>query len=131
MSYYLFLDDVRMPKQATVNLIPLATVSGIGNTQWHIVRNFEAFCAIVEGKGVPAVVSFDHDLSEEHLKEVISNKYDFDYVRFRDTGYDAAKWLCYYCQQQGVPFPKWYVHSFNPVGTENIKKFIQGFPHVV
>lgn len=129
-TYFLFLDDVRYPKGASIAGVSLEQVSGIGNVQWTIARSFEQFVQIVEGKGVPEVVSLDHDLSEDHMKEAVGKGFEnFDYIRFRDTGYDAARWLCMYCKENGLPFPKWYVHSFNPVGSENIKKFILNFPH--
>ena len=129
MSYNLFLDDERMPKKATVNFKTLEAVSGIGNTQWEIVRNFEAFVAIVEGKGAPAVVSFDHDLGEEHINELVVNGNAADYSKFRNTGYSCAEFLCNFCRERSIPFPRWFVHSFNPVGAENIRQLIHNYPH--
>lgn len=129
MSYYLFLDDERMPKKASINQVPLETVTGIGNVQWTIARNFDAFVALIQGKGVPEVVTFDHDLGEEHVKELVEKGIFADYTRFKNTGYSCAEYLCHYCLEKEIPFPKWYVHSFNPVGAENIRALINNFPH--
>jgi hypothetical protein len=46
----LFLDDVRMPPDQT----------------WDIVRNYDAFVAYITAHGVPDIIAFDHDLSQEH-----------------------------------------------------------------
>lgn len=131
MKYFLFLDDERMPKKATINQVPLATVTRIKDPQWEIVRNIYAFRQIIEGRGVPDVVSFDHDLSNDHVAHyVLSQKgAGFDYSLFNDTGYHCAEWLCQFCLDKQVPFPTWYVHSFNQHGTTNIKRLIYNFPH--
>jgi hypothetical protein len=76
---------------------------------WDIVRNYDDFVYWIRLNGVPDEVSFDHDLGENTEK----------------TGYDAVKWLGHYCISENIPFPKWNVHSANPVGKANIEAYIQ------
>lgn len=59
MTYNLFLDDLRKPKQAydyTKNKIYL-------NLNWVIARTYKEFRDILINRGLPQVVSFDFDLS--------------------------------------------------------------------
>jgi hypothetical protein len=113
----LYLDDIRTPK----------------TEGWDIVRSYEDFVNYIEQNGVPEEVSFDHDLSREHTKYYFDNgghdnPPDPLNVEFKEkTGYDAAKWLCDYCWTNGIPLPKWNVHSANPVGSDNIKFLLNNF----
>jgi hypothetical protein len=113
----LYLDDIRTPK----------------TEGWDIVRNYEDFVNYIEQNGVPEEVSFDHDLSREHTKYYFENgghdnPPDPLNVEFKEkTGYDAAKWLCDYCWTNGIPLPKWNIHSANPVGSDNIKFLLNNF----
>jgi len=43
------------------------------------------------------------------------------------TGYDCAKWLCEYCWTNGVPIPRWNVHSANTVGRDNIESLLKHY----
>lgn len=130
MSYKLFLDDVRnvldcvhyMHKRiGPLNPIYL-------EEDWVVVRNYNEFVKTIEEKGVPELISFDHDLAHEHYApEEHWDNYDTWVVaqNFREkTGHDAAKWLVDYCKQFNVPLPKCVIHSMNPVGCENIKRVL-------
>ena len=75
---------------------------------WDIVRNYDEFVFWVRLHGIPDEVSFDHDLGEDTEK----------------TGLNVAKWLGQYCIEKNTPFPKWNVHSANPVGKANIEAYI-------
>lgn len=77
---------------------------------WSIVRSYDEFVSWVTSNGAPDVVSFDHDLGEDVM-----------------TGYDCVKWLVEYCIENNVTFPQWNVHSANPVGKENIERYIVNF----
>lgn len=123
MSYYLFLDDERVPAQVTWVAIP--------NVFYNVVRNYNEFVRFIEDHGVPVFVSFDHDLADEHyaimLKDcqenntgqllfaVPENVKDMDYG-LEKTGYDCAKWLVDYCADNRQKFPEFTVHSMNPIG---------------
>ena len=75
---------------------------------WDIVRNYDEFVFWVRLHGIPDELSFDHDLGEDTEK----------------TGLNVAKWLGQYCIEKNTPFPKWNVHSANPVGKANIEAYI-------
>lgn len=61
MSYNLFLDDMRFPEDAFYY-----TYNPIYNTyEWEIVRTYDEFVKIIEEKGIPKKLSFDHDLGGE------------------------------------------------------------------
>ena len=121
MSYHLFLDDERQPHHVTWVALPYAT--------WHCVHNFETFREAINLYGVPKFVTFDHDLAPEHyeamLRENLYAPHDKADYGTEKTGYDCAKWLVEYCHQTNTPFPKFQVHSMNPIGAANIKGYIQ------
>jgi len=121
MSYNLFLDDVRMPKEAFEYMhIPIYTSEG-----WIIVRNYYAFVALVEGKGVPNIISFDHDLADEHYKK---QDFDYDAENSEKTGYHCAKWLIDYCMDNNKELPhEIIIHSMNPYGSRNIKSLFDTY----
>ena len=118
MSYYnLFLDDIRSP-------LSLGTTMA-----WDTVKSYNEFVSIITSKGLPDMISFDHDLADEHYKlGHVSDFNEFDYDKVKEkTGFHCAKWLVGYCIDHKLPLPKWQVHSMNPCGKENIEKLLQGF----
>jgi hypothetical protein len=117
---YLFLDDIRTPESAFNHTkFPLFL-----KEKWDIVRNFNEFTEYIITNGLPDIVSFDHDLAQVHYDPttwVEGLKYD------EETGLDCAKWLVEYCMNNNLPLPKYNVHSQNPVGKENIEKYLNNF----
>lgn len=126
--YHLFLDDERKPSQVTWVQLPLV--------EWTIVRNFEQMTKLVTERGLPATVSFDHDLAEEHYRPSMYaadghyNQYYGDGTFKEKTGYECAKWLVMYCADRGLAFPTYYVHTLNPIGLENIKSYIKSYQNI-
>jgi len=113
----LFLDDIRYPLDAyhyTEQDIFL-------REDWHVVRNYAQFVSRILEKGLPEMISFDHDLADEHYLEQDSQEY------VEKTGYDCAKWLIEYCMDHDVELPEFYCHSMNPVGKENIESLLNNF----
>lgn len=116
--YYLFLDDVRIPKDVKWVQLPPAN--------WIIVRSYDAFVKTIEEKGVPEFIAFDHDLAEEHYRKSMYNpdrhynSYYTDGTFKGKTGFDCAKWFVQYCLDNGKKIPDYQVHSMNPIGKENI-----------
>jgi hypothetical protein len=112
----LFLDDIRYPIEAyhyTKQDIFL-------RNDWHIVRNFEQFVNRILKKGLPEMISFDHDLADEHYVKAANESVE-------KTGYDCAKWLVEYCMENYLELPKFYCHSMNPVGKKNIESLLTNF----
>lgn len=121
MSYNLFLDDVRDPSMVA-NYAHWSLRAMYRLDKWNIVRSYEEFVAYIEEFGLPEVISFDHDLSEEHYAPESEG-----WVYVEKTGLDCAKWLCEYCDKNEKELPEWYIHSMNPVGAENIRKQLENY----
>lgn len=122
MKKALYLDDIRTPTDTLPGFQP-----------WFVVRNFDQFVEWINANGMPDFISFDHDLSIEHTKDFIDQKfkqgYQFpDYDNYKEkTGLDCAKWLVDYCQSKKIAISECSVHSQNPVGADNIHSLINGF----
>jgi hypothetical protein len=88
------------------------------------VRNFYAFITLVQKKGVPDNISFDHDLADEHHKKKV-----FDYDKcVEKTGYHCAKWLIDYCLYNKMEIPAGiFIHSMNPAGIKNLKSLFDTY----
>lgn len=126
MTWVLFLDDERNPDTVTWAEFPRDELT-------FIVRNYEAFVKQVTISGLPMFVCFDHDLADQHYEAMLreANKDPVsllngiaDYGPIK-TGYDCAKWLVEYCEKNNKKFPKYVVHSMNPVGRERIISYIE------
>lgn len=97
MGWVLFLDDERYPV----------------NSDWVIARNVGDAFWYIQNKGMPDHMSLDHDLGFGCF-----------------TGMDFVKALCWDIQDRKFDLPDgftWEVHSQNPVGAENMKKYLYQF----
>jgi len=124
MSYNLYLDDFRVPIDSSYYLgNPIYT-----NVEWEVVRNYDEFVKIIEEKGLPEIISFDHDLADthyEHQEHLDSDAYD---MMQEKTGYHCAKWLIYYCIDNKKELPATIlIHSMNPAGSLNIKSLFKSY----
>ena len=107
-NIYLFLDDERHPQD-------VFWVDWIANpSDWTVVRSYDDFVEWVQTHGLPAFISFDHDLGQT---DGVVNK----------TGYDCAKWLVDWCLDHNLTCPMTNVHSKNQVGAVNIAALLDGF----
>lgn len=129
--YNLFLDDVRDPLDCITYMhkrIGFYNLMYV-DEPWVIVRNYKDFVDVIESDGLPQAVSFDHDLAHEHCDPIMYDypeQYVFLYGTFKEkTGYDAAVWLKNYCLQFKLALPLIFIHSMNPVGTENINNLFR------
>ena len=115
----LFLDDNRLPAEVNGDIYDEAG--------WRVVGNYQEFISYVMEEGVPEVVSFDHDLADEH--------YDIDWYEVyveglmpatsQPTGLECLKWLVKFCQDTNTPMPKKMLcHSMNPIGKQMIEEHI-------
>ena len=114
--YNLFLDDHRQPKD--VKWIDLPPV------EWIVVKTYDEFVNTIQKNGIPACISFDHDLGDEHYQEYFrANNGDktIRYGNFKEkTGFECAKWLANFCVDTGTPLPLYYIHTLNGMGRMNI-----------
>lgn len=98
---------------------------------WVIVRNYDEFVDAIKEKGIPDVISFDHDLADEHYG-VQENLDEVEYLLFQEkTGYHCAKWLIEYCIDNKLMISKKvYIHSMNPVGSRNIESLFRTYEKI-
>jgi hypothetical protein len=127
-NYNLFLDDIRNPADTGYT----GKIGFYVNTSWVIVRNYDQFCKEIASRfeadeSLPDLVSFDHDLADEHYHPSMGNVYEYNTIskNFKEkTGMDCAKWLVDYCLDNGFDLPTCWVHSANPVGKRNIQSYL-------
>lgn len=119
----LFLDDIRSVEMAA-NYMPPDVAILYRTKRWVIVRNYHEFVHVIEENGLPELVSFDHDLADQHY-DPSTWRESFSY--HEKTGLDCAKWMVDYCIKHGEKLPRYIVHSANPVGRENIIKYLENF----
>lgn len=101
----LFLDDERNPQDITWLPYP-------ANITWTIVRTYAEFCnaPLTQDFGI---ISFDHDIQ------------DYDLKGNERTGYDCMKYLVEMALDEAIILPLCVVHSQNPTGAENIRKYYE------
>ncbi len=101
----LFLDDIR-----TVNMVYEPSME----SEFDIVRTYDAFVDYIEKNGLPDFISFDNDLGLGNDGKVAPD------------GLAAAKWLVY---ESGLDLQnlKFKVHSANPVAAEQIKGLLNNY----
>lgn len=128
----LFLDDIRIPKDA-IGLVPSNMNQMYWNDDWDLVTNYSEFCNHIQKNGLPEFISFDHDLSDEHYNDLFSdenwikddNDINLKYDEYKEkTGYECAKWLVDWCLENEKQLPNFIVHSANPVGKKNIESYL-------
>jgi len=119
----LYLDDVRTPDTQLPGYEP-----------WVIVRNYEEFVSYIKKNGIPDLISFDHDLADEHMEDYFSQKKTFgfqnpDYSSYSEyTGFHCAKWLVnHLINNPELELKECYSHSYNPVGRQNIISYINSY----
>ena len=141
MHYNLFLDDIRRVnnayiyrkitlEQTVTYATSLVEASGIPIEDWIVVRNYEDFVKTIELLGLPAVVSFDHDLAESHMKhyfEVSSISGVIEYEKLKEkTGKHCAEFLVDMWTKSGRVKPiKTFIHSANIYGVAEIEKVLK------
>lgn len=101
----LWLDDARNP--LTSDWLVFSPIPHPFQTYW--VQSYIEFINWIENNGIPDAICFDHDLGTEA------------------TGYDAAKWLCMYCETTGAKFPLYSIQSANSIGRDNIRSYIENY----
>jgi hypothetical protein len=115
---YVFLDDYRNPGDVTWVELPTLPEG----QQWIVVRNLEEFLTVIDNHLREIKhICFDHDLGDKH--------YHCDYSDEK-TGYDCAKILVNHCMEQELPLPDYTVHSWNRIGAENIRAYLENYKRV-
>jgi hypothetical protein len=116
MEKVLWLDDLRDPSQGQFKIwLNLAFGENLDVT-W--VKDYDEFVKYFKKNEMPYAISFDHDLGNEVTDHPELNE---------KTGLDCAKWIVDYCMNNAVRLPKYFVHSANPVGRENIQSYLDNY----
>lgn len=102
----IWLDDMRNP-QTWLN----PQLKTMYEVVWLV--SYDEFVDWINEHGLPAYISFDHDLGE--------------YGEGERNGYTAAKFLVEYCIDNNETLPEYSCHSSNPAGRENILKLLSNF----
>ena len=121
--YNLFLDDIRQP-MTCYNYMPASIKDVYSLEKWVIVRDYDDFVKVITEKGLPDLISFDHDLADIHYNP---ETWTESFVYKEKTGKDCAQWLVDYCLDNELPLPQYIVHSMNPVGKKNILSLLNNF----
>ena len=125
----IFLDDFRNPEHCIPYMHQrIGSKNPIYLEEWLVVRDYKEFVdAISKHINEISHVSFDHDLADEHYTPA---EYWDDYEKSKEyqdsqgykekTGLDCARWMREFYETEGKDLPIIFVHSMNPVGTNNI-----------
>jgi len=127
-KWNLFLDDFRHPYDCIAYMQNKRIYSQL---DWTIARNYKEFITLIEERGLPELISFDHDLAQEHYDPIMYDgveDYSKLYETFEEkTGFECAKWLVDYCMDNSLGLPEFEIHSMNPAGGENIRQYLLNF----
>ncbi len=93
------------------------------NNDWTIVRTYDDFINLIENNDNINIISFDHDLTNDHYRQESNINYD----NMTDKcGYHCLK---YFLENKFNPNTKLKIHSFNPEGKMNMKNLINEHKH--
>ena len=135
--YSLFLDDERFPINRSTDVYleidsayDLTKDKRYKELDWIIVRNFGDFVKVIKEKGLPEIISFDHDLKDFHYYHYRTfTVYTgwIDYSLLEGTGFECAKWLISYLLDNDLDSPTILIHTQNTVGAKNIRTEFDGY----
>lgn len=117
MNIKIYLDDVRTPVE----------------NDWYVVRNYNEFVHLVNKTGLDKIdeISLDHDLGDEAMTEYYTNVKNFNKLDYNNinekTGMDCAKFLVNKSLDDNIAIPQIYVHSANPIGSNNMISYINNY----
>lgn len=117
MNIKIYLDDVRTPVK----------------NNWYVVRNYNEFVHLVNKIGLDKIdeISLDHDLGDEAMTEYYTNVKNFNQLDYNNinekTGMDCAKFLVNKSLDDNIVLPQIYVHSANPIGSDNMISYINNY----
>jgi len=123
--YNLFLDDIRNPDW----VMQYRTDTSYNKLKWVIVRTHDEFVNYISKNGMPSLISFDHDLADEHYAyDRINVGIKSPIPEFKEkTGYESLKWLCNHALDNKIPLSKIKFHTANYVGLKNMESYYYNF----
>lgn len=121
MSYYLFMDDTRKPREVDWVTLPQ-------NVGWEIAKSYNEFVAMIMKCGIPKFVTYDCDLCDEHYSAFFNlcEKYVTEYRKFKTKcGIDCIEHMLKLCKRKGIAHPQYAIHTKNHYAEPFMKKLIQ------
>lgn len=118
----IFVDDVRNPQDCLGYMhTRIGALNPIYLEEWVIVKNYKQFITAILDCHKSEIeithISFDHDLADV----IYNNEKQQEIVVWHEkTGYDCAKFLKEFYEDNNKELPVMFVHSQNPIGTKNI-----------
>tara|TARA_B100000378_G_scaffold277352_1_gene277489 strand:- start:887 stop:1351 length:465 start_codon:yes stop_codon:yes gene_type:complete len=103
-----WIDDKLNPMDPRMDWLAYSPVGREVKVIW--VKNILEFKKWVQNNGLPCAICFDYDLGENN-----------------PSGFDCAKWLVNYCQNNQLALPLWASQSPNPEGKARINRFLRNF----
>jgi hypothetical protein len=113
----IYLDDVRTPI----------------DTDWFIARYYDEFTKLINKFGLTNIktISLDHDLGDTAMEEYYTNVKRFRTLNYDNieekTGMDCVKFLVNLSLDTNQQLPQIYIHSANPIGSENMLSYINNY----
>ncbi|MDT0678653.1 cyclic-phosphate processing receiver domain-containing protein [Autumnicola musiva] len=108
MKTLLWLDDKLNPMDTRMDWLAFSPIGREVEVVW--VKNMMEFRNWIQKNGLPDAICFDHDLGDSS-----------------PNGYDCAKWLIKYCQENQLSLPLWASQCTNPLQKANINKLLRSF----
>ena len=124
--YKLFLDDERKP----VNAAHYTGDDCYFEENWIIACTFKEFFEIIEEKGMPELISFDHDLDSSHYEFAVADYIPYEKI-MTETGFHILLALMMYCYKNNVELPEIKIHTMNITGEKNLKNLISVYKTVL
>lgn len=122
--YNLFLDDFRNPDDGS--MLYCRECVDYPEMKWEIARNYDEFKTLIDEKGIPDFISYDHDLYDEHYD--VSMWYGLDQYNKVAQGFKHPTGLeCtqYLLDKLGNQYhPPYRAHTRNPAGKTRIDSLI-------
>lgn len=125
-TYNLFLDDIREPNW----VIQYKTDPTYNKLDWVVVRSHDEFIKYITENGMPRLISFDHDLADEHyvVYDRINAGLKSTLPDFKEkTGYESLKWVCDYALDNDCQLSDMMFHTANYVGMKNMVTYYSNF----
>lgn len=130
-NFKLFLDDIRKPSDGFLynEQKYLLDYSGTQACEWEVVRNYQDFCEFLDKFGIPAMISFDHDLHTEHMQHYFNVTTKIGVIEYGNlkhkTGKHCAEYFMEKWKEAGKPRVSIYIHSANRWGQTEIKNVLK------
>ena len=105
----LYLDDMRVP-----------TIFGV-----DLVKNYDEFVTYLQDHEMPELISFDHDLADEHYPSGLNIPgVVINYDKYQEkTGLACARYIV----ENKLPLKYWISHSYNAQGNINIANELRAY----